>query len=72
MIISEHTTPQAKPGQGWMVAILLVLLGAVTIGLTMLTANIQPPAPAQSTKTVAPMPANEAQNPSVRSVTLQR
>lgn len=72
MIISEHTTPQAQPGQGWMVAILLVLLGAVTIGLTMLTANIQPPAPAQSTKTVAPMPDREVQNPGVRSATFQR
>ncbi|MHB0936342.1 MAG: hypothetical protein ACYC6A_08120 [Armatimonadota bacterium] len=69
MIISENTTPQAQPGQGWMVAILLVLIGAVTIGLTMLTANIQPPA--QSTKTVAPMPAGQAQNPGVRSVTFQ-
>lgn len=72
MIISEHTTPQAKPGQGWMVALLLVLLGAVTIGLTMLTANIQPPAPAQSTKTVAPIQAHDAQNQGVRSVTFQR
>jgi len=54
MIISEYTTPQAQPGQGWMVAVLLVLIGAVTLGLTMLTANIQPPAPAQSTKTVQP------------------
>lgn len=70
MIISENTTPQAQPGQGWMVAILLVLIGVVTIGLTMLTANIAPPAPVPSTNTVAPV--GQSQNLGVRSVTFQR